>query len=164
MKIYIERRIESEKDLPKKDGFYYIHYKNPGGVVHTQMSVVYYYETIKGLWLGKDWFDYWLEPIEVDKGAEEIWAKWRKTWLDENNVLTKDPYVIKAMKEHAAIQVAKALNKPTDEDIEEWARSESIAKVEDEDGNIQEFVTPIMEWLIKGAKAALSGEIKKKVK
>ena len=121
------------------------------------------------------------------KTAEEILKRF--LWDDPEgglNVCELD--ALTAMKEFAAQEVAKALQmlagdnedddkidlsqpddlsflrKPTDEDIEEWARSESIAKVEDEDGNIQEFVTPIMEWLIKGAKAALSGEIKKKVK
>ena len=32
---------------------------------------------------------------------EEIWAKWRKTWLNDGQTLTKDPYVLKAMQEYA---------------------------------------------------------------
>ena len=35
------------------------------------------------------------------KTAEEIWAKWRKTWLDDGRALTKDPYVLKAMQDYA---------------------------------------------------------------
>ena len=32
---------------------------------------------------------------------ETIWAKWRKTWLQQNNALTKDPYILQAMQEYA---------------------------------------------------------------
>jgi len=136
MKIYIERKINSADDLPKEPGFYYIHYKHPNDRVHTQMSVVYYDETIKGLWFGKDWYDYWLDPIEVSE------------------------------QEYAAIQVAKALDKPTDEEIEEWAREQFMPKKD------YSHLTEVQEAILicfksgcsYGAKAALNGEIKKNEK
>jgi hypothetical protein len=30
-----------------------------------------------------------------------IWAKWREIWLQQNNALTKDPYILQAMQEYA---------------------------------------------------------------
>lgn len=191
MKIYIERRIESERDLPKEPGFYYIHYKHPNDMVHTQMSVVYYDETIKGLWFGKDWYDYWLESIEIsDERAEKI-KKWFRTYLslqtigeDEqgNDVLmSEDDRLIdticdlneKAMQEYAAIQVAKdraehllldIKTQPSDEDIEEWAREQFMPSKD------YSHLTEIQEAILicfkagcsYGAKSALSGQIKKK--
>jgi hypothetical protein len=56
--------IRSEQDLPQKEGFYFVHYKHPSDRIHTQMSVVYYDESITGLWFGKDWYDWYLQPIE----------------------------------------------------------------------------------------------------
>jgi hypothetical protein len=35
------------------------------------------------------------------KTAEEIWAKWREIWLQQNNALIKDPYILQAMQEYA---------------------------------------------------------------
>lgn len=32
---------------------------------------------------------------------ETIWAKWREIWLQQNNALTKDPYILQAMQEYA---------------------------------------------------------------
>ena len=65
--------IKTEDDLPKDKGFYFVHYKHPDERLHTQMSVVYYDDTIKGLWYGKDWYDWYLQPVtaKIEQSQDE---------------------------------------------------------------------------------------------
>ena len=96
MKIYIERRIESEKDLPKKDGKYIVHNKLNSNIVR------YYYhfnDLCKNGWLNK--VDWYLEPIEVsDKDISE--------WADKEDWGYGNTYI--DMKKGAIIGAKAALN------------------------------------------------------
>ena len=172
MKIYIEHRIESEKDLPK-DGEYIVHYKRQDriSVMDIKRSEgsedAIEFET--QYWLIS--FDWYLEPVEISDGAEEILIKHGflvNTHKGDNEIIRKafiEP-VIAAMKEFAAQEVAKdraehllleVKTQPTDEDIEEWANAW------DETTHHEPWVWSAIRYGIKiGAKAALSGEIKKK--
>lgn len=79
--IYRKVFIRSEDDLPKERGFYFIHYKYPYERLHTQMSCVYFDESIKGLWHGKDWYDWYLLPVELPT-EEEIDDKFNNSPLN----------------------------------------------------------------------------------
>jgi len=68
--------IHSEKDLPKEAGFYFLHWKHTNDRMHTQMGVQYYDESIKGLWFGKGWYDWYLLPVSIPSDEEiEKWAE-----------------------------------------------------------------------------------------
>jgi hypothetical protein len=152
MKIYIERKIESEKDLPKEQGVYFVIGKN------IKKELMFYDPNCKGKTLEYDisyWLEFcdsWLEPIEVDKGAGEILSKHKIADFDD---------AIQAMQEYAAIQVAKALDKPTDEEIKEYLlKKYPYEYIEDYDDPIDvnnEFRKCVFEEI----KAALDGKIKK---
>jgi len=62
--------IHSEKDLPKEAGFYFLHWKHTNDRMHTQMGVQYYDESIKGLWFGKGWYDWYLLPVTLPSDEE----------------------------------------------------------------------------------------------
>jgi hypothetical protein len=64
--LYEKIEIKTADDLPKEKGFYFVHYKHPDERMHTQMSVVYYDESILGLWFGKDWYDWYLRPLKME--------------------------------------------------------------------------------------------------
>ena len=49
--------------MPKEEGWYFIHWKHPDDRLHTQIGHQYYDESIKGLWFGKDWFDWYLQEV-----------------------------------------------------------------------------------------------------
>jgi hypothetical protein len=109
MKIYIERKINGEQDLPKEDGKYLVH---KTGDIHP----CYYFGSIWQGYIYKDawltYYDHWLEPIEVsDEGAGEILNK-HHVYLAASDFAPKEfkDSIERAMKEYAAIQVAKALN------------------------------------------------------
>lgn len=170
MKIYIERKIESERDLPQKEGTYFVH-STIGDKDIFNWTIPEKDNPVDEYWdmqfqeeLWVDTFDYWLEPIEVDEGAEigDILQKHNLTVdLAHNKAMTDRVY--KAMQEYADIQVAKALDKPTSEDIEEWAKEQFMSKKD------YSHLTEIQEAILicfksgcsYGAKAALNGEIKK---
>ena len=160
MKIYIERRIESEKDLPKEDGKYLVHKTG-------DINPCYYFGSIWQGYIYKDawltYYDHWLEPIEVsDEGAEEILRDtFNSSFLDLDYL----ELYVKAMQEYAAIQVAKALDKPANKDIESWAKNiypdyypnpKNVHEM-----NVRTKQRNLQSLLIQGAKAALNGEIKK---
>ena len=67
--IYVKKYIKSVDDLPKEDGFYFVNW-TPGHAHHTTMSAQYYDESIKGLWFGKGWFDWYLIPVELPDEKE----------------------------------------------------------------------------------------------
>jgi len=110
MKIYIERKINGEQDLPKKADYYYV--KTSYGVL--KLVKLYFVpgsqEYIRN-WMVDYTADWWLEPIEVDKGAVEILNK-HHVYLAASDFAPKEfkDSIERAMKEYAAIQVAKALN------------------------------------------------------
>ena len=64
--------INSVEDLPKEKGWYFVHWKHHDERLHTQMGVQYYDETITGLWFGKDWFDFYLLPVEQPMYSREF--------------------------------------------------------------------------------------------
>lgn len=68
--IYRKVFIHGEEDLPKEKGFYFVHWKHPDDKIHTQMSVQFYDESIKGLWFGKDWYDWYLLPVPLPSDEE----------------------------------------------------------------------------------------------
>jgi hypothetical protein len=68
--------IKSEDDLPKEAGFYFVNW-TPGHAHNTTMGVVYYDESIKGLWFGKGWYDWHLLPVTLPSD-EEIEAEIHK--------------------------------------------------------------------------------------
>jgi hypothetical protein len=59
--VYVPHKIESEKDFPKKDGYYFCHLREP--IAGNHLIVSFY---TKGLveysWID---FDYWLEEREL---------------------------------------------------------------------------------------------------
>jgi hypothetical protein len=62
--FYKKVYIHSEDDLPKEAGFYFVNW-TPGHAHNTTMGVVYYDESIKGLWFGKGWYDWYLLPVTL---------------------------------------------------------------------------------------------------
>ena len=66
--VYVKKYIKTVDDLPKEDGFYFVNW-TPGHAHHTTMSAQYYDESIKGLWFGKGWFDWYLIPVELPDEA-----------------------------------------------------------------------------------------------
>ena len=67
--FYKKVYIHSEKDLPKEAGFYFVNW-TPGHAHHTTMGVVYYDESINGLWFGKGWYDWYLLPVTLPSEEE----------------------------------------------------------------------------------------------
>ena len=64
MKIYIERKINTEADLPRKEGWYIVKCadnENPEYMKIAAKGNVFWSKVA-----------YWLEPIEISDGAEEI--------------------------------------------------------------------------------------------
>jgi len=83
---------------------------------------------------------------------------------DHGNKLVTWETALKAMQEYAAIQVAKALDKPNDEDIEEYLLKKYPPLFVDDNGNPFDVNKLFRESALVDIKAALNGEIKKKVK
>lgn len=188
MKIYIERRIESEKDLPSKEGTYFVHTtigdKDIFNWTFPQRDnpVDEYWdmEFQKELWVNT--FDYWLECIEVsDEGAEGMLnklalkqpMKYESFPAFVENESSVDIYeaVIYAMKEFAAQQVAKdraehllleVKTQPTDKDIEQYLLKKYPPLFVDDNGNPFDVNKSFRESALIDIKAAMSGEIKKK--
>ena len=67
--FYKKVYIHSEDDLPKEAGFYFVNW-TPGHTHNTTMRVVYYDESIKGLWFGKGWYDWYLLPVTLPSNKE----------------------------------------------------------------------------------------------
>ena len=178
MKIYIEHRIESADDLPKEKGSYMFsdyHSFDPDDE-HNVMDYQYY--------------EHWLEPVEISDGAEEILTKIALSHERKyasfpaliENESSVDVYemIITAMQEFATIQVSKdraehllleVKTQPTDKDIEEWALNyirSLLLELLPNDGDYMEMdeskIKGFYQCLVQGAKAALNGEIKKKAK
>lgn len=78
--IYRKVYIRSEDDLPKEAGFYFVNW-TPGHAHHTTMAAQYYDESIKGLWFGKGWFDWYLLPVELPTEKEIVIAESISTYI-----------------------------------------------------------------------------------
>jgi hypothetical protein len=153
MKIYIQRKINCEQDLPKKADYYYV--KTSYGVL--KLVKLYFVpgsqEYIRN-WMVDYTADWYLEPIEVsDEGAEEIFEIMFGGLNGEKGCYhfpDLKEWVLFCMKEYAAIQVAKALDKENKlSEIEKLAQS------------VNPYDTRSVKAGRKKFKAALNGEIKK---
>ena len=67
--VFIKKYIKTEDDLPKEPGFYFVNW-TPGHGHHTTMAAQYYDESIKALWFGKGWFDWYLQEEELPTDEE----------------------------------------------------------------------------------------------
>ena len=146
MKIYIERQINGEQDLPKEEGWYIVKCadnENPEFMKIAKKGNMFWSKVA-----------YWLEPIEAsDKGAEEIFEIMFGGLNGEKGCYhfpDLKEWVLFCMKEYAAIQVAKALDKENKlSEIEKLAQS------------VNPYDTRSVKAGRKKFKAALNGEIKK---
>ena len=164
MKIYIEHKINGFEDLPKKERKWYIVWLKRHDNINYVMA---------------DDFDWWmkqvgwyLEPIELSDGADAILAKWEGhegMSLNDDRARTNRMRVIAVMKEFAAQEVAKdraehllleVKTQPTDEEIIKQAKENYQYKDSGDYG--EDVIHAKRTAYFDGAKAALSGEIKKK--
>ena len=187
MKIYIEHKINSEADLPKKVGDYLVKLNNGSArLLHFPFDGDVGYNIFKSNWIED--VNYWLEPVEISDGAEEILTKIALSHERKyasfpaliENESSVDVYemIITAMQEFATIQVSKdraehllleVKTQPTDQEIKEWALNyikSALLELLPNDGDCMAMdeskIKGFYQCLVQGAKAALSGEIKKK--